>query len=270
IINKKLSSTGGELIEKTRELIEKTNYIEMLQEYYDSYRDLITIGLVYGDDVHMMRNKLGYARIRAANVLEGRYGEDIEKIKNEVRNISENITSYIKHINEMQEDIQPSLDYEEVNVNGLLDQSLLKSRINIPSYVNVERNYHLSSNYKINVPKYQVQQVFLILIHNAINAMYGSDSGVLTLSTVLDDSAEMPRVKVTITDTGTGIPVHVQDNLFKLKSTSGDNRRGVGMGLPWARAFMTTIGGHLSFSTSEKGTKMYILIPKNNRYLKLG
>ena len=63
-------------------------------------------------------------------------------------------------------------------------------------------------------------------------------------------------MKLCVTDTGTGIPDHEQNQLFKLfgklKSNSEINQVGTGLGLALSKAFALNLGGNI-FVESEFG-----------------
>ena len=74
-----------------------------------------------------------------------------------------------------------------------------------------------------------------------------------------------PEIKISITDSGRGIPHEQQADMFTLKarSTFGTaNEKGVGLGLILCKEFTEQQGGHIDFeSTPGKGSTFYIFMP---------
>src|ERR1041384_3036164 len=95
----------------------------------------------------------------------------------------------------------------------------------------------------VKVDVNQVEQVILNLVVNARDAM--PDGGVVTLKTdeivfdtpyarrhdVQDDLAPGRYASLTVSDTGTGIPLDIQARLFEPFFTTKERGRGTGLGL---------------------------------------
>lgn len=90
------------------------------------------------------------------------------------------------------------------------------------------------------VDKVQIQQVLINLVRNACEAMAHSAERRLTISTGLDQSG---FVRVTVSDTGPGIPPGVAEQLFTaFVSTKAD---GMGLGLSICRTIVEANGGRI-------------------------
>ncbi len=100
----------------------------------------------------------------------------------------------------------------------------------------------------------ELQRVFINIIKNAIQAMNGS--GTIGISTILDGKF----IKITIADTGHGIPEEIKDHIFEPNfSTKTD---GMGLGLSIIKKTIDDISGTISIeSTVGKGTKVIIRLP---------
>jgi two-component system cell cycle sensor histidine kinase/response regulator CckA len=122
---------------------------------------------------------------------------------------------------------------------------------------------------EVGADRFQLRQVVTNLVLNALDAMAGK-RGVLTLCTQslrLDAEQAAPfaigpgdYVKVTVTDTGSGIPDDARERLFEpFFSTKGTGR---GMGLAAAAGIVRAHRGWLGVEgTSEQGTCFGILLP---------
>nr|WP_209023245.1 ATP-binding protein [Sphingomonas jejuensis] len=93
----------------------------------------------------------------------------------------------------------------------------------------------------------RLEQVLVNLMQNAIEAMAATPHPVLTLSTVV--AADV--VRLTVADTGPGIPAHIAERLFTPFVTSRDS--GLGLGLVIAHDIMIDLGGTLRQLPSAEG-----------------
>ena len=93
---------------------------------------------------------------------------------------------------------------------------------------------------KVMADRVQLQQVFMNLMLNGIDAMKGTTGeGELTIKSEADDG----QVLVSVSDTGVGLPLEQAEQIFKAFFTTKDN--GTGMGLPISRSIIESHGGHL-------------------------
>ncbi len=118
----------------------------------------------------------------------------------------------------------------------------------------------------------QIHRVLMNLIVNARDAMH--DIGQLTIRTenyYADDTTvaygRVPRgeyVKVTVSDTGCGIPAKMLPTIFDpfVTSKTTDKKRGSGLGLSVVAAVVKDHGGYLDLDSEEgKGTSFYLYFP---------
>ncbi|MEO7319161.1 MAG: response regulator, partial [Chthoniobacteraceae bacterium] len=116
----------------------------------------------------------------------------------------------------------------------------------------------------------QLHQVLLNLCVNARDAM--PDGGVLTIAAenvVCDGSVEAlttspsagPHLILRVSDTGTGIPLQVQEKIFEPFFTTKEVGHGTGLGLSTASTIVKGHEGMLDFETSPKGTTFTVCMP---------
>jgi PAS domain S-box-containing protein len=95
----------------------------------------------------------------------------------------------------------------------------------------------------------ELQQVFFNLISNAIGAMKGG--GTLVVSTrPLED---IQRVEIRVSDTGTGIPKDIRPKIFDPFFTTKKVGEGTGLGLSISYGIVSKHGGTMSFETRTAG-----------------
>lgn len=117
----------------------------------------------------------------------------------------------------------------------------------------------------------QLHQVFMNLCVNARDAMPEGGRLVISLeNVVLDDTyatmnadgREGPCVKVTVVDSGTGIPKDVRDRIFEPFFTTKAVGKGTGLGLSTTLAIVRSHGGFINvYSEPGLGTKFHLYLP---------
>jgi signal transduction histidine kinase len=103
----------------------------------------------------------------------------------------------------------------------------------------------------------QLEQVFLNLVVNAIEAMSASNAGarVLEVKTVVDEN----DVLITVADSGPGIDPKSIDKIFDAFYTT--KPAGMGMGLSICRSVVQSHGGRLWASRGDSGLTFYVSLP---------
>ncbi|WP_417396649.1 two-component system sensor histidine kinase NtrB [Gimesia chilikensis] len=98
-----------------------------------------------------------------------------------------------------------------------------------------------------------IDQVLLNLALNAIQAMPGG--GVLTIGL----NQEGDWLRISITDTGKGIPAELRERIFDPYFTT--RHEGTGMGLALCEKIVRQHDGTIDFNTSPSGTSFSVLLP---------
>ncbi|MDQ3706137.1 MAG: sensor histidine kinase [Chloroflexota bacterium] len=236
--------------------------LENALHFFDSYRNLALIGLVYGEDIHYAKNLLGMAAVHADRIAKGQF-DDTNAIKRYARKIVESIQDYLRLLDITHNMAVQSPEHVQTNLHGMLDSILSSKRIN--PHIRIDRKYNANPSTAYAPP--QLRQVFLVIIQNALDAMHRGE-GVLTLMTNLENRSGAIFIRVSISDTGGGIPEKEQETLFTFNRHHdlSTPRRGSGMGLPWAYAFMKVYRGDIQFETSlGHGTTIHVLVPQDFR-----
>ncbi len=103
----------------------------------------------------------------------------------------------------------------------------------------------------------ELQQVFLNLINNAIDAM-GNKGGRLTVST----RAHNGFVVIDVADTGSGIPAANLNRIFDPFFSTKAVGKGAGLGLSICYGIIHKLGGRIEVeSTVDVGTRFSVYIP---------
>jgi signal transduction histidine kinase len=146
------------------------------------------------------------------------------------------------------------LSRQAVEVNHLLDRVLriVQEDGGSPN-LSVEREYDPVASRIVADPQ-QLEQVFLNLIQNAVQAM--EEGGTLAVST----GGNSGRVEIAFRDTGRGIAVADQPRIFQPFFTT--RHRGSGLGLAIVRKIVDDHGGSIEIeSRPGVGTTATVVLP---------
>ena len=144
---------------------------------------------------------------------------------------------------------------ELVDVNGIIQEmlTLLKGEAMQSS---IAMRTDLSAELpKIMVDRVQLQQVFMNLMLNAIEAMKDS-GGELTVKSELQDG----QIQFSVSDAGVGLPMEKMDQIFSAFFTT--KPQGSGMGLAISRSIVESHGGRLwATATDGRGATFHFTLP---------
>jgi two-component system sensor histidine kinase AtoS len=148
----------------------------------------------------------------------------------------------------------PELQLIPTELNDLLDKTIAFSLKHPSLSANSPKQIKVFKDFDSHLPEtmadpMQLQQVFLNLMFNAIEAM--PDGGSLAIKTSYDNTQD--SVQIAIADTGKGIEQTLLDEIFQPFFTT--KRKGSGLGLAITRRLVEQHGGTLYVeSTPNKGT----------------
>ena len=146
---------------------------------------------------------------------------------------------------------------ELVDVNELVREMIVLLRSEANRYSISIRTELAEDLPKVIADRVQLQQVFMNLMLNGIDAMKETSGGSeLAIKSKMDDG----QLLISVSDTGVGLPPGEGDHIFQAFFTTKDN--GTGMGLPISRSIIESHGGRLWFtSNSERGATFQFTLP---------
>jgi two-component system, cell cycle sensor histidine kinase and response regulator CckA len=160
----------------------------------------------------------------------------------------------------------------ETDLGRVVQESVRLLRASIPT--TIEINIHTAPNCVVLGNGTQLQQVLLNLGANAEHAMRTTGGGELeiTLSRGELDEASATRfpnltagatvAKLTVRDTGTGMPERVRDRVFDPFFTTKPVGEGTGMGLSVVHGIITSHGGAIAVDSEPgRGTTFTLVFP---------
>jgi PAS domain S-box-containing protein len=144
---------------------------------------------------------------------------------------------------------------ELVDVNGIIREMLTLLKGEVDRYSVAMRSELAAALPKIMADRVQLQQVFMNLVVNAIEAMKDS-GGELTVKSELHDG----QLQFSVSDTGVGLPAEKMDQIFSAFFTT--KPQGTGMGLAISRSIVESHGGRLwATANAGRGATFYFTLP---------
>jgi PAS domain S-box-containing protein len=149
------------------------------------------------------------------------------------------------------------LQRELVDVNELIREMIVLLRSEANRYSISIRTELAEDLPKVMADRVQLQQVFMNLMLNGIEAMKETSGGSeLSIKSEANDG----QLLISVSDTGVGLPPELTDQIFGAFFTTKDN--GTGMGLPISRSIIESHGGRLwTTGASGRGATFQFTLP---------
>lgn len=146
---------------------------------------------------------------------------------------------------------------EDIDVNELVKEVLgFLDKEAMYNYINIETTFSEDLPH-IHSDRGQLQQVFLNIINNAIDAI-GKDGVILIRSGTFDDN----HIELEICDSGTGIDPDALEHIFEPFYTTKEVGKGTGLGLSITYGLVKQLGGRIKVdSIIDKGTIFTVILP---------
>jgi C4-dicarboxylate-specific signal transduction histidine kinase len=149
-----------------------------------------------------------------------------------------------------------ALQRELLDVNELIREMVVLLRSEANRYSLLIHTQLAEDLPKVMADHVQLQQVFMNLMLNAIDAMKSTGGGVLTIKSELDRG----QLLISVSDTGVGLAPEQAEQIFRAFFTTKDS--GTGMGLPISRSIIESHGGRLWVTdTSGRGAIFQFTLP---------
>ncbi|MGW8193591.1 MAG: ATP-binding protein [Desulforhopalus sp.] len=153
----------------------------------------------------------------------------------------------------------------------IIKEALKMLRPTLPTTIEIRKNIHQSDDTVFADPS-QLSQIIINLCTNAFHAMEAK-GGILEVSmdkVILDDqdpgAAQGPYIKISVVDSGSGIPPEIKNRIFDPYFTTKEVGKGTGMGLAIAHGIVKSYGGFITCSsTPGKGTVFEVFLPVLDR-----
>src|SRR5712664_556029 len=146
---------------------------------------------------------------------------------------------------------------ELVDVNELIGEMIVLLSSEASRYSISIRTELAEGLPKVMADRVQLQQVFMNLMLNGIDAMKETSGG---SELAIKSEAGDGQLLISVSDTGVGLPPEEADQIFRAFFTTKDN--GTGMGLPISRSIIESHSGRLwAASASGRGATFQFTLP---------
>lgn len=197
---------------------------------------LANVGVLSASIAHEIKNALVAIKTFTQTTLAQQPNAELGEVaQRELKRIESIVSQMLRYSGPA----QPKLG--AVHLHEILDHSLrLAQHQMAQKAIRLRRDYHAPADW-VNGDDYQLEQAFVNLILNAVEAM--GVGGTLTLGThllapeelpaALRETSPPPLLRVTVSDTGIGVPAEHLGRLFEPFFTT--KREGTGLGLAITR-----------------------------------
>lgn len=226
-----------------------------LQEDLFQANKLAILGQIVAGVAHEINQPLAAIRIQADNALEHlrRGAPDRARLNLEI--VAQLIDRIASITGELLTFARRNADVgAPVRISEIIDGALLLVGHRVrETRVQIVRSGN--EDLVLNAPRVKLEQVLVNLLRNALDAMGDKADGQIELATSLDAT----RIRLTISDTGPGIPKTLAAALFMPFQTTKPS--GLGLGLIISREIMRGLGGDLIHLKSPVGAIFQITLP---------
>jgi len=225
------------------------------EELRESER-LATIGRLAAGIAHEINNPLGGILLISKILLRGtkRGGAERENLERITRN-AERCQKIVRGLLDFARQREPKA--RPMKVNDVVEQSLSLLE-NQHSFQDIEIVKRLDGDLPfVSADASQIQQVFVNILVNAVDAMKGK--GTLTITS--KRSGDGNHVEVEFADTGVGIPKEDIERIFDPFFTTKEVGKGTGLGLSISHGIIKRHGGSIKVHSDGRGTVIAVSLP---------
>lgn len=157
---------------------------------------------------------------------------------------------------------QTDTDLKEHDIHELLDRVI----DGILGHEMTVSNIEVVRKYDEDIPPLvtdsnQLQQVFLNILNNAIDALEDNPGTITVITEQHDD-----KVAISLADTGQGMSPHQMENIFVPFYTTKEVGKGTGLGLSVSYGIVKNLGGRIEVTSNPgRGTTFTIIFPVSYR-----
>lgn len=224
------------------------------EEQFQRANQMALVGQMAAGLAHEIKNPLAGIKV-SLDVLADEldlHEEDKElfaRIINEINRMEKLLKSLLSYAR------PPEPQFDQIDINPLLENSLKNAAVATASKtdirINIERDFAADLP-RVEVDSAQIQQVFLNILLNAVDAM--ETDGTISAMTRMRDQ---DTISIEITDTGKGISEAALEKIFNPFFTT--KSKGTGLGLSICKRLVEQNGGSIEvFSKPDSGTSFII------------
>lgn len=246
------------LVKKKIEATEKI--IEQERLLFQSEK-LSSLGEMAGVIVHEIKNPLTIIDYES-NLLVRKIDKnevELTKIREKLIRVSEMTNRINKLSNLLTNYTRDNYDevFDWVSLNDIFSEVNYITSLKAKKF-NIKITYN-ESDIKIKCNQFQIEQIFINLINNSIDAISEKTDRWINLNAEL--VADKSIVRFEVVDSGNGIPKEVAEKMFNSFFTTKKTGMGTGLGLAITTKIVTQHHGRIYYDDSSKNTKIVVEMP---------
>ncbi|WP_422354103.1 sensor histidine kinase [Roseivirga pacifica] len=173
---------------------------------------------------------------------------EIKEASNRISSLVNSVKSY-SHMDRANEMEATNVHQGILNTLTILNHKIKQNRVDVVD--NLAENIPM-----ISASPGELNQVWTNVIDNALDAMEET-GGTLAITSWVDGDS----IKVTIADSGSGIPADIQDRIFEPFFTTKDIGKGTGLGLETVKLIVDKHKGSIKLNSNTEGTTFEFCFP---------
>lgn len=223
----------------------------------------VSLGQLAGGLAHEINNPLFVVsgkieilknRLDRMNIKDPKIDADFHKIESSISRITK-IVAGVLNIANIKLDTQSG----SVSMKNIFDNIRELTSEQIESH-NIQFKIECETEVVIHSNTSEIAQVVLNLTQNAIDAVSDMETREILLSA--QTSEEDGMVRVTLEDSGSGIPREIMNRIWDPFFTTKEVGKGTGLGLSFCKNVAHTLRGNISYSRQGPKTKFIFQFPK--------
>lgn len=253
-LEERVQGATNELADRNAQLEEANATLFEIQRELTKFERLAAAGQLAAQFAHEVGTPLnlisGHVQLLAARTEDARARERLDVISSQIGRIERIVRDMLDATR------RPRPHLEPADLNALLQRIF---EVTAPTLA--ARQVELTTRFDDGLPQIrgdaeQLQQVFINLINNSLDAM--PQGGQLRFATAVVDG----RVEVRCHDTGEGIAEEIKPRIFDPLFTTKARGRGSGLGLSVVQQIIREHGGEVTVeSQAGVGTEFRIVLP---------
>jgi PAS domain S-box-containing protein len=189
---------------------------------------------------------------QAADDVNG-FVADIQKAAQRIEKLVDHMRRYVRNRAETME--QVDLGAVVADALFIAGNKIAKGKVKVDCRVGT------GAYWVLGCPN-RLEQVFVNLVSNAADAMEQQAVRQLSIAIAPESREQATFWRVSVTDTGTGIPAEIQNDIFQSFFTTKEKGKGTGLGLSIVRSILNDHHGEIRVeSTVGHGATFHVVLP---------